>query len=809
MTTQKNKKRSFMKFLLIGGVCIAFLIFFGIFVLITYETLTLPQVDNFSDQPAPQTTKIYDRTGQVLLYDLYGDQKRTPIAFDEIPDYVKKATLALEDKDFYNHSAFSIKGTLRALVTDIIQGQTVEGGSTITQQLVKNTLLDPQKTITRKIKEIILAYKLERRYSKDEILNLYLNDIPYGGNAYGIEAASQSYFNKSAKDLTLAEAAILASLPQAPSYYSPYGIHKQELLNRAHYGLKIMKDLGWITDTEYNNALQESITFAPQKVSIRAPHFVMMVIDYLNKQYGEDYVKSAGLNVITTLDWPTQQIAEDVVARGAQRNTELYKGTNAALVSEDPKTGQIISLVGSHDYFDVAHDGNFDVATQGLRQPGSSFKPFVYLTAFTKGYTPQTIVFDLPTEFDTSGDPHNSYRPENFDGQFGGPTTLRDALGNSLNVPSVKVLYLAGIKDVINMAQKFGITTLNDPNRYGLSLVLGGGEVKLIDMVNAYSILSQEGTEHKQQFILSVTTNDGKVLETYNDTVTPVVDPQYTREITDILSSDSARSRLFSPHGPLYFQGYDVAAKTGTTNDYRDAWVFAYTPNIVTGIWAGNNDNTPMQKSAGSILAAVPMLNDFYTQILPTRPNEKFTPANPVSSKKPMLNGQYIIPITGSDGKSHDEIHSILYYVNKDDPQGNYPDNPNIDPQFKNWEQPVAQWAAKHFSATSINTLPQNYINTILQTDPQESNPIQISINNPKNGDYISSPFSISSTFNAIPQSIKIFFNNVLIQEISNPSSSIHLTVSSTEIQTQNSLRIEVMNKLGVTSSKEIILFKK
>ncbi len=795
----KKEKKPFWKFLLFLGFFFILLVGFSGFVIITYFSLNLPQIDNFSDRPVPLTTKIYDKTGEVLLYDLYGDQKRTAIPLQDIPDSVKKATLALEDKDFYTHPAFSIKGILRALYVNITQRELTQGGSTITQQLVKTSLLDPQRTISRKIKEIILAYKLEQLYSKDQILELYLNEIPYGGSAYGIEAASQTYFDKSASKLTLAEAAILASLPNAPTYYSPYGSHINKLYERQRHGLLVMKEKGWISEQEYQNALNENINFAHQKVAIRAPHFVMMVINYLNEQYGEEYVRSAGLKITTTLDWSLQEIAEDVIKQGVERNTELYKGTNAALVSEDPKTGHILALVGSKDYFDTENDGNFDVATQGLRQPGSSFKPIAYVTALKKGYTPQTILFDVKTEFDTTGDPKNSYQPENFDHAFGGPVTLKEALANSLNIPAVKVLYLAGMSDVIDMARQFGISTLGDYRRYGLSLVLGGGEVRLIEMVNAYSIFAQDGTDHKQSFILKVETKDGKVLEEYTDESKQIIEAEYARQINDILSDDDARSRLFQRRGPLYFEGYDVAAKTGTTNDYRDAWVIGYTPNIVTGIWAGNNDNTPMQQNAGSILAAVPILQNFYSQVLPKRENETFTNPSPVSSNKPMLNGQYIV---------EGNVHSILYYVNKDNPQGPYPINPSFDPQFKNWEEAIQRWASEYLNISG-STSARDYINNLAQLSPVSLEPLQISFVTPKNGDYITFPFTTSLSSNKSLQNIKIFFNDILIQEIKNPPLHMEVSIAKGELYIQNVLQIEALDTNGKTITKKIILFGK
>ncbi|MEK7086905.1 MAG: transglycosylase domain-containing protein, partial [Patescibacteria group bacterium] len=391
-----------------------------------------------------------------------------------------------------------------------------------------------------------MAIELESKYTKDQIFSFYLNQVPYGSNAYGVEAASLTYFNKSARDLSLAEAAILAGLTKAPSYYSPWGSHEKELFERQRYILDRMAELNLITPEEKKIAQKEKIKFAPPSLGvIKAPHFSLAIKDYLINRYGENLVVNGGLRVISTLDWEMQQTAEKVIKEGAERNETLYKGRNASLVAEDPKTGQILAMVGSRDYFDLEREGNFNVATQGLRQPGSALKPFAYLAAFEKGYSPKTIVFDTPTEFDTTGNPEKSYRPQNFDERFRGPVTLEEGLAQSINVPSVKILYLAGLDNVLKTIQKMGATTLKERWRYGLSLILGGGEVKLIDLIKAYSVLSQEGIQHEQTLILKIEDDKNKTIETYHDKPTRVVDPQYPRLINQILSSKELRSPLF------------------------------------------------------------------------------------------------------------------------------------------------------------------------------------------------------------------------------------------------------------------------
>jgi len=692
----KNKKRFLLK---LAGLFILACLLLGVWGLISVARMAqeLPNPEEFIDGQITQSTKIYDRAGEVLLYEIHGDQKRTVIPFSDIPQYSKEATLAIEDQNFYHHAAMDWKGTLRALITNLTTGEMSQGGSTITQQLARNTFLTAEKTIQRKIKELILANWIEEKYTKDKILELYLNQIPYGTNAYGIESASQTYFNKSAKDLSLAESATLAAMIQAPSYYSPWGTHMEELINRKNYVLEQMNKLGFIDKQEEESAQKIKLVFASQNIGIiKAPHFVMMVEDYLIQKYGEDIVEKGGLRVITTLDWKLQQIAETAVENGANRNTELYQGKNAALVAQDPKTGQILALVGSKDYFDKSVDGNFNVAVRGLRQPGSSFKPFAYVTAFEKGYSPNTVIFDLPTEFSSYTDVcrlvninYNDenplcFHPQNFDGDFRGPINLRNSLAQSINVASVKVLYLAGLNDTIKTAQNFGLTTINDPGRYGLSLVLGGGEVKLIDMVEAYSVFSQEGIKHNQAIILEVDSAKGDILEKYLDQATRVIDQQYPKLVNNILSDIDARAGLFQSSLNLtVFPGRDVALKTGTTNDYKDAWTLGYTPSLTIGVWAGNSDNTPMQKHAGSILAAVPMWSEFMNAALQNYPMEFFNKPDGVQENKPMMNGEYII---------NGQVHEILYYVDKTNPMGPQPLNPEYDSQFWNWELPLKNW---------------------------------------------------------------------------------------------------------------------
>lgn len=666
------------------------------FITVIYFAKTLPSIQQIAAQQITQSTKIYDRTGNFLLYEITNGGKRTVAPFNQIPQTLKDATISIEDQNFYNEPAFDLKGIARAILANITNGGIVQGGSTITQQLARNAFLNLNQTFSRKLKELILAIKLNKYYSKDQILGLYLNEVSYGPTISGVEAASEGYFGKAVENIDLAQSAVLAALPQAPTYYSPWGSHVSELLTRQHTVLQKMYELGKINKTQLTNALAEKIVFQPQSLTgINAPHFITAVQDYLVQKYGETMVDNGGLKIITTLDWTLQQEAEAAVTAGAAQNEKLYNGTNAALVAEDPKTGQILAMVGSRNYFDTKNDGNFNVATQGLRQPGSSLKPFIYLMAFQKGYAPQTTLFDTPTEFSTdpscpmipdfTNTSKTCFHPQNFEGTFVGPVSMRDALAQSINVPAVKTLYLVGLHDAVSNMNNFGLTTLTNPDAYGLSLTLGGGAVRLIDLMKAYSALAADGIKHDQVMILSVKDADGNTLESYNDHSVQVSDPQSVRLINDVLSDANARSGLFQNSLSLtVFPGHDVALKTGTSNDYRDAWAMGYTPSLVVGVWAGNNNNSPMQRSGSSILAAVPTWSSFMSQALQSVPNEEFPTPNPVNPSKPILAGNYII---------NNQVHSELYYINTSDPTGSDPVNPSDDPQFKNWEASVLNWA--------------------------------------------------------------------------------------------------------------------
>ncbi len=751
----------------------------------------LPPLEEIVNIPISQSTKIYDRTGKILLYEIHRQEKRTIVPKQLIPEHLKLATIAIEDDDFYQHPAIDFKAILRSVYQNIIKGKVTQGGSTITQQLVKNLFLTPERTIWRKLKEIILAFQLEHFYDKDEILALYLNQIYYGANCYGVAEAAKAYFGKPVGQLNLAESAILASLPKAPSYYSPWGSHQDKLFLRQKFILKKMYQLGFISQQEFETAKQTKISFASPKREIKAPHLVMEVKKYLENKYGQEVVEKGGLKVITTLDYNLQKIAEQVVKEGVKRNQELYGGKNAALVAQDVKTGEVLALVGSRDYFDIENQGNFNVATQGLRQPGSAIKPFVYVTAFQQGYTPDTIVFDVPTEFDTTG--KKSYQPKNFDNYFRGPVTLKEALAQSINVPSVKILYLAGIKNSIETARKAGITTFTEPNKYGLSLVLGGAEVKLIELVSAYTVFANQGIKTSSSLILRVEDSQGRILEQYQPDKQRVIQVKYANWINYILSDPYLRTPLFSRHLDLtIFPDHRVALKTGTTNDYRDAWCIGYTPSIVVGVWAGNNDYTPLKKQGSSILAALPIWHEFMKQVLPHQPKLSFPKPEFDFSTKPILRGE--IP----------QLHSILYYVNKNNPRGPAPEDPTKDPQFENWEQGVQEWAKENASNLSI----YNQI--------QKPKKLEIKIENfsLKNGEFISFPLLISADLKSEVKlkKVELLLNNQLLNSKLLDTKSTHYKykIRDPEVfELQNLVELRVTDKLGNTKTIKVIVFKK
>jgi 1A family penicillin-binding protein len=709
--------------------------------------MSIPSVDGFRDRAVSQSTKIYDRTGKVLLFSLHGDVQRTVIPFNDISRHIKNATIAIEDTDFYEHNGIRLTSIARAVVANLTSGELKgQGGSTITQQVVKNTLLTPEKTITRKVKEWILSLALEKKMTKDEILSIYLNEMPYGGNLYGVEETSKRFFGKSASEVTLSEAAYLAALPQAPSYFSPYGEHVDELTKRKNLVLSRMHSQGFISKEELEKAQAEVVTFAPYgEKNIKAPHFVFWLRDQIEEKYGSEAVYNGGLTVISTIDWRLQEAGEDIIKRYATQNEKDFDAENAALVALDPKTGQILAMVGSRDYFDEGIDGKFNVAT-ALRQPGSTMKPIAYATAFERGYTPDTVVFDVPTQFAAScppeqiADKEGCYAPGNYDDVFRGPMTLRSALAQSINIPAVKVMYLAGQNNVLQKARAMGLKSLTkSAGHYGLPLVLGGGEVTPLELSNAYATIAADGLYRKPVGMLAIKDAQGAELDTFTDSPQRVLSQQAARLVADVLSDNTARAPSYGNRNFLVFDGIDVAGKTGTTNDFRDVWVAGFTPSISVIVWAGNNDNSPIvKKVAGYVIA--PMWRKYMDQALKHVPHDRFPQPDPIdyAGVPPVLAGDY------DNGST--EVHSILQFVNKEDPRGGAP-NPWGDSQFPRWEWAVRNWVSNNALAANGDVKP---------LDPSASTPAAPGVNPEATGSLtFASPLQGAQVASGTPMTMK------------------------------------------------------
>jgi penicillin-binding protein 1A len=694
---QKTKKRRTL-ILILKLFCFIFLLFVFCFLsLFIYYSKDLPRPERFTERQMIQSTKIFDRTGEVFLYEIYGEEKRTWVSLEKIPEHLKQAVIAAEDQNFYKHFGIDLTGIARAVLVNLKIKKPLVGGSTIPQQLIRSTFLSNEKTAERKIREIILSIEINKQYSKDQILEWYLNQIPLGSNCYGVEAASQTYFKKSVSDISLPEAAILASLIKAPTYLSPYGEHKEQLLSRKDYVLKRMEKDNYIS-RETAEATQEiPLNFAPKATTIiRAPHFAIYVKTQLEEEYGEEFLRKKGLKIYTSLDWELQEAAETIIEQGAKRN-ENYNAFNASLTAIDPKTGEILAMVGSKNWYmtesypegcSLAENNclfapKFNVAASGNRQPGSAFKPFAFAQAFKKGFTPETILWDVETNFGVEG--AEEYIPGNYDEKFRGHITMREALAQSINVPSVKTLYLAGIAETINLAKSFGITTLNEkPSFYGLSLVLGGGGVKLLDMVSSYGVFATRGLKTPPVSILKIEDLKGDIIKENKKTGKRVLESEVADLINDILSDNNARAPMFGFASPLYFENYQVAVKTGTSQEYIDAWTIGYTPSIVAGVWVGNNNNKSVEKPG--VMLSAPMWRQFMEKALIKFPEQNFVKPEPVQIKKPVLKGEVNL----------EEPHSILYYLSKNNPREEHPENPSSDSQYKAWEQGIQNYLNKN-----------------------------------------------------------------------------------------------------------------
>ncbi len=794
-----------------------------VFTLIGLGVLFIGTIAWFSkDLPTPSkikqwrpalSTKILDRNGK-LLYEVHGEEKRTWVSIKDIPDCMKQATIAAEDKEFYHHFGINLKGLARAFLRDILHRSYKEGGSSITQQFVKNALLTPKRTLSRKIKEAILSIELEALYSKDQILEMYLNTIPYGSNAYGVEAAAQTFFGKSVKDLNLAECALLASLPKAPTYYSPYGSHRDALMARKNYILDQMVEIRAISKEEAEKAKKTQLAFKPYRERIFAPHFVMWVKEQLAQKYGQKIVETGGLKVYTTLDWEIQQAAEEAVREGAERNRVRFGGENASLVAIDPKTGAILAMVGSKDYFDEDIQGRVNVALRP-RQPGSSFKPVVYATLFKGHWGPGYTLFDLETDFG------GGYKPHNYDHKQYGPVTIRFALANSLNISAVKALYLAGIDNVLATAKDLGITTLTDPQRYGLSLVLGGGEVKLLELTGAYTAFAQRGRFAKPFSILKVIDSSGKVLEENKPKIKQVLPEEIAYEIWSILSDKQARSAVFGWSRYMSLPGREVALKTGTTNDFRDAWTIGFVPNLVAGVWAGNSDNRPMHNAPGS-MAAAPIWHDFMMRVKDKFPIEEYKQPEGIqkasiawiSNKKPTNDSPKVIwdifaswqlPKEWDDifvKKKVCKLNGLL--ANEDHPEelteektfanihSEVPNNPN-------WEAPVLAWAKANGYT--------NYPPTEYCSEHSNQQRPQISFASPKDGATVSGEISIEIQVTSVwgLKSLSLYLDGTQLKKFTSPPFTTTLQTSLYK-NGKHTLKATAIDQLGLSSEKTITL---
>ncbi|MFA6514730.1 MAG: transglycosylase domain-containing protein [Candidatus Paceibacterota bacterium] len=830
----KNRVKHFKKFPFKNTVLIvlgAGLLFTGI-LMIWVSTLKLPDFKSFNERKIQSSTKIYDRTGTILLYDVHANIKRTIIPYEEMGTNILNATVAIEDSEFYQHKGIRITSIIRATIWAKLTGRKIQGGSTITQQLIKNTLLTSEVSISRKIKEWILSVKLEKIMSKDDILALYLNEAPYGGNIYGIEEASKAFFGKEPKNLTMAESAYLAAIPNGPTYYSPYRKNKDKLDERKNLVLKRMLDLKFINEDEYNKAKIELVTFLPeQPLHIAAPHFVFFIKDYLESRYGTGTLEAGGLKIITTLDYELQKKAEEIALIKAKENEKSWDGKNTAIVVIDPKTGQILSMVGSRDYFNKEIDGNFNVAT-AARQPGSSFKPIVYALAFEKGYTEKTTLFDVKTEFNSSCNPAGTdtetkcYTPDNYDNAFRGPLTLREGLAQSINIIAVKLLYLVGVSDSIKMAHNLGVTTLkNDPNIYGLSLVIGGGETTLLDMTSVYGVFANDGVRNPYTGILSVEESSGTVLEKYEDKPQQTITPNTTHILSSILSDDGDRTPTFGANSILKIPGREVAVKTGTTNNNKDAWTIGYTPSVAVGVWVGNNDNKPMKKGGAAL--AGPIWNAVMTEALKKLPTETFIKPEAIDSGIPAIlrgfwQGGNTFTIDSVSGglatentpeelkkeTSITNVHSILYWINKNNPLETKIPGHSDDSQYNNWEYGIQKWWSvnKNNYPTITESNKPSFYDTI---HTQKSKPV-FEINGIEDKSYGKNEnvsINITSTSINPISKIDVFVNNTYLTSLKTyPFSTSFAPNSIGDISNLNTIKVMGVDSLGNTGEKTIEL---
>ncbi|MBN1263669.1 MAG: PBP1A family penicillin-binding protein [Candidatus Pacebacteria bacterium] len=680
----KTKKKRLIKK---GRFYIILLLLLSIFSFWLFILKDLPSPTKLENYDFPVSTQIFDSKKR-LLYEIYAEKKRTPIKIENIPDHLKWATIASEDKDFYHHRGFAFRGIIRGFYNTIFK-KSLQGGSTITQQLIKNALLTQERTIQRKIREAILAWLTEIIYSKDQILEMYFNQVPYGGTAWGIETAAQTYFNKSTPDLTLAESALLAGLPASPTRFSPFGAHPDLAINRQKRVLQRMVEDGHISLEDAQEAEKEALNFAPMEISIKAPHFVLWIKEKLVEQYGERLVEQGGLRITTTLDLDLQEKAQQIIHAEIDKLENLKVANGAGLITA-PETGAILALIGSHDYFDLKNDGNVNVVLRP-RQPGSAIKPLNYALAFeNKTLTPASVINDIPTCFKVAG--QKSYCPVNYDGQFHGPVQTRFALGNSYNIPAVKTLVLNGLEEFINFAKKMGITSFTEPKNYGLSLTLGGGEVTMYDLTTAFSAFANNGIRQNLYAIEKVENWQGKVLYQHQESPgARVISPETAYLISHILSDNNARTAAFGSHSQLLIKDHpEVAVKTGTTNEKKDNWAIGFTPDFSVSVWVGNNDNTPMSQIASGTTGASSIWNQIMSLVL--KDKKSHWPPKPEG-----IVGIQICAVSGLKPASNDSCPVRFEYFDKD----------TLPEEIENLERGIAVDKTSGQLANS-DTLPEN-----------------------------------------------------------------------------------------------------
>jgi penicillin-binding protein 1C len=602
---------------LFGGL-LGFLLSTSYFTYTSFKN-ELPHPKLLSQRTVPLSTKIVDRNGK-LLYELYSEQNRTFVPLSEIPQFFIDATIAVEDKNYYQHPGFSPKGIVRAVYKTFVKHD-VQGGSTITQQLVRSAVLNRDITFARKIRELALSIWTEKNYSKNQILEMYFNQVPYGGTAWGSEAAARQYFGKSIRNVNLSEAALLAGLPAAPSRFSPFGLNPQLSKVRQKTVLRRMREDGYITEEEEKQALNQPLVYAKQTTSIRAPHFVMYVKNYLEERFGQQALTYGGFTVTTTLDIELQEKIQEIVQKNINKLENLQVGNGAVLVT-NPNNGFILAMVGSKDYFDTEDDGNVNIVLTP-QQPGSTIKVVTYAAALQKSFTAASLIQDSPITFTLSSG--ERYSPVNYDGKYHGTVTLRQALGNSYNVPAVKTVSTIGLNTMILLGKDMGISSWNDPSRYGLSLTLGGGEVTMLDMATVYGTIANGGIRNKIQPIVQVTDYQGNMLENNSSTFGKYI---FSKEIgfilSDILSDNKARSNAFGVNSLLNIPNEWVAVKTGTSDTKRDNWTIGFTHDYVVTVWVGNNDNSPMHPTLTSgVTGAAPIWRDVMNELLSVKPSKK------------------------------------------------------------------------------------------------------------------------------------------------------------------------------------------